>query len=205
MRLASSLKNFSLCLATVSFLFAGAAFAQSDMVGVNVRLDQQLTTKSATQGQIVAAKLDRAAKTSDGIDLPRGTELLGKVSHVQASQNGGPASFSLLFDKAQLKDGKEIPVKVTILGAYPPGQESADSLYPGDDLLGPAPRHVSPEQRVDQEAGLLSHISMTSAVQSHNSGTFRRKAGNIKLARGTYLQVGVGPAIIDRTQNDQAM
>lgn len=192
MRLAITFRNLSLSVATASFLLAGAAFAeQSNIVGVNARLDHTISTGKATNGQLVAVKLDRSVKTVDGIDLPKGTQLEGTITHVQASANGGPASVSLVFNKAQLKDGRQIPVKVTLLGAYPPGQMQASNY--GDEEMGPAPRHINPQERILQEPGMLSHVSMISSVEGHNSATFRKKDGNFTLHAGTYFQLGIGP------------
>ena len=200
MQLAISFRNLSLSVATASFLLAGAAFAeQSSIVGVNARLDHTISSGTATDGQIVAVKLDRPVKTVDGVDLPRGTQLEGTITHVQASANGGPASVSLVFNKAQLKDGKQIPVKVTLLGAYPPGQMQASNY--GDEEMGPAPRHVNPRERILQEPGMLSHVSMISSVQGQNSATFRKKDGNFSLHAGTYFQLGIGLTGIQATHH----
>lgn len=59
--------------------------------------------------------------------------------------------------------------------------------------LPPAPRHVNPQDKYTQQPGLLRHVEMTSAVQGQNSATFTDRDGNVKLRRGTYLQLGVAP------------
>lgn len=212
MRLAESLRNASLGLATASFLFAGAAMAQTPpttqpqqawnqsaqtsgqtwhLVGVNARLDHTIETSSARQGQDVQAKLTGSVTTDTGLKLDKGTVLLGRIDNVQAAQNGGGSSLSIVFNRAKLSNGQVIPVKVTVLGAYP-ASEMQQAVY-GDQSMGPAPRHVNPQERVDQESGLLRHVSMHSAVQSHDSATFRKEDGNMKLAAGTFLQVGIAP------------
>jgi hypothetical protein len=203
MRMAASLKYLSLGVATASFLLAGAAFAQADLnaslSGVNSRLDRALDSRSAKPGEAVEAKLDSSVKTADGVDLPRGTELLGKVDRVQASEGHGPSSLSLVFTAAQLKDGKQIPVKVTVVSAFPAsdGYMASD----GQNLVSPAPKTVKSDQRFDQKTGLLGNITMTSSVQGHSSATFRKKDGDIKLAAGTYLQVGIAPSSENSTMN----
>lgn len=180
-------------LASASFLFGGAAMAQSlTMTGVNARLNHTLDSKNAVPGQIVSVKIDHAVKTVDGIDLPKGTELMGKVDQVHSSENGGPATLSIVLNQAQMKDGKQVPVKATLIGAYPPGQHS-DDLY-GTETMGPAPRHISMQEKVDQEPGVLSHTSMTSSVKSHDSAVFRKDNGDVRLAAGTYFQMGIAPA-----------
>jgi hypothetical protein len=180
-------------LATASFLVAGAAFAESStLAGVTGRLDHTIDAQNAQQGQHIAVKLDREVKTDSGLNLPKDTELIGQVSRVQASENRGPSQLSLVFTKAQLKDGKVIPVKVTLVGAYP-ASEGNSALY-GNQTMGPVSKHISPKEKIDQEAGLLSHISMRASAQGNNSATFRDKDGNVKLNAGTYFQMGIAPA-----------
>lgn len=197
MRFTPHVRNLSLGIAAASFLLAGSLHAQSqsqkkyDVIGVNARLEHSLNSKDAKAGEIVVAKTDHAAKTPEGVDLPKGTELIGRVERAEASQNGGPSSITLVFNKARLNDGKEVPVKVVILGAFP-ATEAMMAQY-GDETMGPAPRHVSSHERVLQEPGLLNHIAMRSAVHSHNSGTFTKKDGDFTLDRGTYLQIGIAP------------
>lgn len=195
MRFAMSLRSFSLGLATASLMVAGAASAQSmqsvQLMGVNARLDHSLDSQTAKPGQAVEAKLDGSVKTPGGVDLAKGTELWGKVDAVQASRDGSPSSVSLVFTTAQLKDGQKIPVKVTLLGAYP-ANEGIDATY-GTETMGPAPKQVSSKEQIDQEPGLLGKVAMTSAVPAQNSGTFTQKKGNVRLLAGTYFQVGIAP------------
>jgi hypothetical protein len=192
MRAVTTLRNLSLGVAAASFLLAGAAFASSsELAGGTARLDHTINTKDAHTGQQVEAKLDGTIKTRAGMDLPKGTELMGTISSVRASENGGPSSLSLQFTKAELTDGKVVPVKVMLVGAYPSSEALAEPY--GQETMGPAPKHISPKERIDQEAGLLSHVSMIASAQGHNSATFRDKNGNVKLGTGTYFQVGVAP------------
>lgn len=186
-------RDLSLGMATASFLFVGAAMAQPlTMTGVNGKLDHGLDSKNAAPGQIISVKIDRSVKTMDGIDLPKGTELMGKVDQVHASENGSPGTLSIVLNEAQMKDGKQVPVKVTLVGAFPPGQHS-DSEY-GTETMGPAPKHISMQEKVDQEPGVLSHTSMTSSVKSHDSAVFRKDNGDVNLKAGTYFQLGIAPA-----------
>jgi hypothetical protein len=206
MRFAASLRNWGAGVAAVSFLCAGAAWAQPhastqkqdtmqrswNLVGVNAQLQQQLDAKTAHRGEVVRARLNGAVKTANGMRLDRGTELWGKVDQVQASSNGGPSMLSIVFTKARMKDGKTIPVKVTVIGAYPASE--AQMAVDGDETMPPAPEHINNKERIDQEAGTIGHVSMHSAVQSRDSATFRDAQGNLKLANGTFLQLGIARA-----------
>ncbi|HTW48462.1 MAG TPA: hypothetical protein VMD92_10955 [Acidobacteriaceae bacterium] len=196
MRLNVGLKYLALGVATGLLGFSGSAFAQSgaqnwQLVGVNARLDRTINSDSVKQGQAVEAKLDGTI-TSNGVKIEKGTELLGTVADAAPSANRGPASLTLLFTKAQLKDGKQIPVKVTLLAAYP-SSAGEDATY-GDSIVPPAPRHVNAEQKIDQEPGMLGHVALKGSVQGQNSGTFWKTDGNFQLKAGTFLQVGIAPA-----------
>jgi hypothetical protein len=131
----TSLKSLSYGLALASLVGVGVASAQS-LVGVNTRLDRTLDSKSAAVGQVVTAKLDGTVTTADGTKLPRGTELVGKIAEVK-NANGSPVSVSLLFTSAKLKDGKEVPVKATVLAAFPEADPVGVSL--GDVATQQAP------------------------------------------------------------------
>jgi hypothetical protein len=186
----TSLKSLSYGLALASVVGVGVASAQS-LVGVNTRLDRTLDSKSAAVGQVVTAKLDGTVTTADGTKLPRGTELVGKIAEVK-NANGSPVSVSLLFTSAKLKVGKEVPVKATVLAAFPEADPVGVSL--GDVATQQAPEKVAGDGSFNQQPGALSHVALTSAVKSPDSGTFSSTAGNFKLYAGTFLQVGIAPA-----------
>lgn len=189
MRLTFSMHKLSLGLALVS-MTAAAASAQT-LAGVNTRLVQPLDSATATVGQPVAVKLQNGVTTADGVKLPRGTELVGKIAEVKPSQNGGPASVTVAFATAQLKGGKQIPVKATLLAAFPSDQ-GLESQYSAQTTLGVPPDRVAADVQVDQEPGALKDVSLKAAVQNADSGTFSKSNGNFKLGIGTYFQVGVG-------------
>jgi hypothetical protein len=222
MQFGRSVRSFSLGLATASFIFVGTALAQTtgaaqstdqtgqaqaqsgqswDLVGVNARLDHALDTKSAKQGETVMARLDGTVTTAGGVKLEKGTQLTGTVSQVEAAANGGPSSLTLVFTTAQTKDGKQIPVKVTLLSAFPANTNTLATY--GEDEVGSAPRYVNSQESVDQESGTLNNIAMQARVQGQNSGTFTKNGGNLKLEAGTYFQVGIAPTNGNATSNGE--
>jgi hypothetical protein len=164
---------------------------QWNLVGVNARLQQKIDTSTARRGQRVEARLNGSVKTAGGLRLDRGTELWGTIDQVQASTNGSPSLLGMVFTKARLKDGRTIPVKVTVIGAYPADEEAL--AVNGQQTMPAAPRHISNKERIDQEPGLLHHVSLHSAVRSRESATFRDNRGNLKLGLGTFLQIGIAP------------
>ena len=162
------------------------------MVSANAQLVKSVNSKDASQGQTVKAKLTSSVRAANGVKLDKGTMLIGKVEQVRKSNNDGPAKLSLGFDRAQLKDGKTVPVKATLLGAYP----SANWVDPTatSSLMPLQPHTIPSDRKVDQQPGTLSHVAMHSSVQSNASGVFTNKDGNVNLKRGTRLQVAIAPS-----------
>ncbi len=90
------------------------------MVQVQAQLDKTLDTKKAKQGDPLTAKLEQGVQIPDAQALPKNTVLEGHVDQVQASQNKSDATVTVTFDKAKLKDGRELPIKATVLAVSEP-------------------------------------------------------------------------------------
>lgn len=172
-----------------------AASPQSlQLVSANAQLVKAVNSGNATPGEIVKAKLTSNVKTVDGMKLDKGTVLIGQVEKAEKSTHDGPATLSLVFDKAKLTNGRTIPVKATLLGAYPAsaGDYWIDSTGSGS-MMPVQPRTIPDDQKIDQEPGALSHVALRSAVQSNVSGVFTSKDRNIRLKTGTRLQLAIAP------------
>ncbi len=162
------------------------------LVSANAELTQGLNSKSSRQGQTVTAKLTANVTTAGPMELPKGTMLMGAVEQVQpGNANGSKSEISIVFNEARLKDGREIPIKATLLGAYPPA--AVYTLGGVGSYLPIQPRLIPSDQSVIQDPGTLGNIAMHSAVQSDVSGTFLSKKNGIKLSQGTQLQLAIAP------------
>lgn len=146
----------------------------------NTELLHTLDTKSAAPGQNVAVKLTSSIETPQGVKLPGGTELLGRVESVKAYADNSPATLVLTFNQAHLKDGKTLAIKATLISVA-----SADSS-------NGLPMAVGPDGAFEQEPGGLGAVALHSAVQQNVSGTLTDARHNIKLQTGTQLLVAVG-------------
>ena len=178
----------ALGLATALLASTGYAVAQdqqptTQLVEGNAQLDNSLNSKSAKQGDVVTAKLTSTVKTPQRVELPRGTKLLGHVDAVTASDAKGPSKLVLTFDKAQLKDGKEVAIKATIAGVTP-----ADGIK---EMAG----EVSNKASFTQPPGEISGVSLQSSVEDGNSGTLTGDHRDISLLRGTQLLMVVAPQL----------
>lgn len=175
----------ALALSATFLAFSGYGIAQSSttqLVEGNAQLESPLNAKSAKQGDVVTAKLTSSVK-AQGIELPRGTKLVGHVDQVSASDAKNPSKLVLTFDKAQLKDGKEIAIKSTIAG-FAPASEAVE-----------IPSQVASDATFDQRAGGARGVSLHSAVQESSSGTLTDERRDVSLSRGTQLLIAVAPQL----------
>lgn len=90
------------------------------MVQARAQLDKTLDTKKAKQGDPVTAKLEQPVQIPDAQALPKDTVLEGHVDQVQPSEHKSDSTVTVTFDKAKLKDGKELPIKATVLAVAEP-------------------------------------------------------------------------------------
>jgi hypothetical protein len=102
---------------------AGTKHAQADAAGsseMNATLSKPVDAHKAKPGDEVTATNDRDAKAADGTSIKRGSKLVGHVTKAHpldksASGSADSASMlSIVFDKAILKDGHEVPLNATI-------------------------------------------------------------------------------------------
>jgi hypothetical protein len=87
---------------------------------MNATLSKPVDARKAKPGDEVTATNDRDAKAADGTSIKRGSKLVGHVTKARpldksASGSADSASMlSIVFDKAILKDGHEVPLNATI-------------------------------------------------------------------------------------------
>lgn len=173
--------------------YAGAQAAPENMlVSADALLVQKIDSKNAAPGQAIMAKLTSNVKEAGQAELPKGTLLVGEVEHVEASNHDGPSKLSIVFNQARLSDGRTIPVKVMLLGAYP-ANDGSDYGERGTlpDLV--EANIISGYETVDQEPGTLGHVAMHSAVKDNVSAVFTSKDHNVNLKVGTQLQIAIAP------------
>lgn len=183
-------------VAAMALALCGYAAAETpQLVSANAQLTQNLNTNSATEGQVVTAKLTANVKNAGQIELPKGTTLVGKVTQVEKASGSAPTKLTLTFDQAKLPNGQTVPVKATILGAYPANYGSY-STETGDTgaTMAVQPRVIRSDEQVDQTAGALGNVEMHSAVQSDASAVFTSKNHDVDLRRGTRFQLAIGEA-----------
>jgi len=101
---------------------------------MNAALSQPVDAKKNKAGDPVTAKTTSATKSDGNVVIPKGTMLVGHVTEVKARAKGeSESALGIVFDKAVLKNGQEIPLNVA-LQAIAASQAAATSSLAQDDL-----------------------------------------------------------------------
>src|SRR6267378_2299555 len=81
----------------------------------NAALSSPIDSKKCKPGDPVNAHTTEAAKSEGKTVIPKGSKLVGHVTQASARAKGeSESSLGIVFDKAILKDGQEIPLNVAI-------------------------------------------------------------------------------------------
>jgi hypothetical protein len=104
----------------------------------NAALNAPIDSKKAKPGDPVTAHTTEPAKSDGKTVMPRGTKLLGHVTQASARSNGeSDSSLGVVFDKAILKNGQEVPLNAGIQ-ALASGQSSASAAGSDFDMMSGA-------------------------------------------------------------------
>jgi len=131
------------------FIVTPALFAQAQAAPavqpsspeIHAVLEKIVHPKKVKVGDEVVARMTDSTKLKDGTELPKGTKIVGKVTEVKMkADNEGPSKLGLLFDKAQLKDGKEIPVTMALVSVAPRWEQGGVDPVAGENTGSSAGR-----------------------------------------------------------------
>ena len=171
MRIASVLTVAATALATLIPATAQtSAPTVIQLVSANTELTQTLDAKNLKQGDAVTARVRGTVRFANGTEIARGSQLLGHVETIT-----GTTQVVLTFDKAQLKGGKQLPIKATITAVIPAGTQ---------DYLADTPNAATTIETTGQD------VNLKSTIQGSNSGQLIGKK-NIRLPIGTQLEFAI--------------
>jgi hypothetical protein len=106
----------------------------SSGTAMNATLSQPVDAKKNKPGDPVAARTNESAKSDGKVVVPKGSKLVGHVTEAKARAKGeSESALGIVFDKAILKNGQEIPLNVTVQ-AIAAAQTTASNSLAGDDL-----------------------------------------------------------------------
>jgi hypothetical protein len=86
---------------------------------IQVKLEQEVTTRSASPGDSVSVRLTRSLTNGGGVIAPAGSRWTGRVDFVQEKSMNEDGWMRLLFNRVSLPDGHELRA-VAVASFYTP-------------------------------------------------------------------------------------
>lgn len=104
---------------------------------LNAVLADTVDARKNKSGDAVKAKASEDLKVGGQIVIPRGARLVGHVTEAQpATGSDTQARLGLVFDRADLKDGRQIPLHATFYALAAPAGAANDSGSTGGGFGG---------------------------------------------------------------------
>ena len=102
----------------------------------NAALSSPIDSKKCKPGDAVNAHTTEPVKSEGKTVIPKGSKLVGHVTQASARANGqSESALGIVFDKAILKSGQEVPLNVAIQ-ALASAQSSTAVAGPDTDMMG---------------------------------------------------------------------
>ncbi|MCL4523739.1 MAG: hypothetical protein M1453_03305 [Acidobacteria bacterium] len=135
---------------------ASAGDASLDLASgttLEAALTKSLDVKKNKVGDEVVAKVTRDVKSDGKVVLRKGSKLIGHVTEAKARGKGeSESALGIVFDRAVMKDGREIPVHLAIQ-AVSVSEAAAAIAASNDEVMG--------------SAGAVSSMSGSAAGSAH--------------------------------------
>ncbi len=101
---------------------------------MNAALTRPVDAKKNKPGDAVTAKTTENVKSDGQVVIPKGAKLVGHVTQAKARAKGeSESALGIVFDKAILKNGQEVPLNAGIQ-ALAVSESAAAASMAGDDL-----------------------------------------------------------------------
>src|SRR5579864_1197782 len=95
---------------------------------IRVELAKSVDAKKAKVGdEVIAKTMDDFQSNKNEVLAPRGSKVFGHVAEVSPRQGESASTLGIAFDKMVLKNGTEVPLKVSIQAIGPP-ESSASAV-----------------------------------------------------------------------------
>src|SRR5579862_4499264 len=103
--------------------YATAVWAQQIQAGIvlPVMLHTTLDSQQDKPGKVISGDIMQDIRVFDGIIIPKGTRLLGRVTASEAGENGAVSRISFVFDQLVLR-GRPLQVRMHLRALASMGQ-----------------------------------------------------------------------------------
>jgi hypothetical protein len=106
---------------------------------VTGELQDKLDTKTAKTGDSIVVKITEPATTASGVEIAKGSKIMGHIIEVAAKgQDGDNSRVTIQFDQAQLKNGQNLSIRSVIQSVSPPGSSASPDAAGGSTAAGPS-------------------------------------------------------------------
>lgn len=170
------------------------------MTNVVANVDKTVDSKKAKAGDAFTAKTTEETTLNDGTAVPVGSVLEGHVDSATVSEHKSDGALVLTIDKLQIKGGKEIPVKATIMqvGSFERAIGNGSNGQPQDRAFDRSARDTARMSGATAGSGQdqsgphdVPGLKLTSTVDGANSGTLTQEKGNVHLSNENRIQASV--------------
>jgi len=167
---------------------AGSSLAAGS--SVNAVLSKPVDSERTKPGDPVSARTTQAVKTEDGILIPSGSQLIGHIAPREAAAGGtAGSSIALVFDRAVMKDGHEVPLRHVTIRALAAAESGAAAGVGDSRAMMGASGAMAGGGRAGLGGGL---VGRTGGTVGGTAGGAVGGAGSIGSAGRRALQPGPG-------------
>jgi hypothetical protein len=153
-------------------LASGTAFSAA--------LSKPIDSKKGKPGDTVSAQTTEAVKSEGKTVIPKGSKLVGHVTQASARANGeAQSALGIVFDKAILKNGEEVPLNVAIQ-ALASAQSGASAAGSDFDAFG----NVGASGAGSASGGGRGALGGVTSAAGGAAGTVTNTAANVGGAAG---------------------
>jgi len=105
----------TIAIALLSVLSCSAQIVLPEGTKIRVRLDQNISSATAEEGQVVELSVTDAVKTGDAVIVPEGARVTGTITQAHEKRRMGRAGkLDFSIDRVRTADNQWIPLRYTV-------------------------------------------------------------------------------------------
>ena len=156
---------------------------------VTGELQSKLDTKEAKAGDAVVVKTTSPATMAEGVEIPKGSKIMGHIIDVAPLGQGSENSrVTIQFDQAELQGGKNMPIRSVIQSVAPPGVSSGPDAAGGPPATTPSSGATaggnSPSSGSSATTAAGSNSSPSAAPGGAQAGASAPAPGTVVATKG---------------------
>jgi hypothetical protein len=161
------------------------------MVPAQGALVTEIDAKKDSPGKEFQVRLVKTVRLENGTELRSGTILVGQVAQ-DDMQMAGNSKLALRITEARPKSGDVVPIKAMIAGLVGPGTSDlgGHTVMPGEQDNNTWTNKTLKIDQIDAISGADLH----SNVASMNSGVLVSTKGDVKLKKGSEIELAIASA-----------